>query len=173
MLFSTDRMFDKKHRIEKVELVKRLIRENNYQDYEKTHQQCLALGISVNRVALDRFADKLALIDKAERARHILHEADRMPTQNVVAASTPPVQQQMSAQQLPAQQQMVTQPQQHPAPAHRPQPTPPAPTLQEMTYEQVKQREAEITFELGALKIRENELINELTSLSERLNNKH
>jgi len=43
----------------------------------------------------------------------------------------------------------------------------------DMTYEQVKQREAEITFELGALRIKENALLMELNSLSERLKDKH
>lgn len=43
----------------------------------------------------------------------------------------------------------------------------------DMTYEQVKQREAEITFELGALRIKENALLIELNSLSERLKDKH
>tara|TARA_R110000868_G_scaffold127057_10_gene334503 strand:+ start:3126 stop:3482 length:357 start_codon:yes stop_codon:yes gene_type:complete len=35
-----------------------------------------------------------------------------------------------------------------------------------MTYAQVKQRETEITFELGELKIREHKLLEELNSLS-------
>jgi hypothetical protein len=38
-----------------------------------------------------------------------------------------------------------------------------------MTYAQVKQREMEITFELGELKIREHKLLEELNTLSTKL----
>lgn len=110
-------------------MVKRFIRENNYRDYEKTHNQCIAAGISVNRPALDRFADKLELIDKAERNK--LSFAESQQTSETAAR------------------------------------------VEDMTYEEVKQRETAITFELGALRIKENELLVELTSLSSRLKNKH
>lgn len=117
---------------DKVDLVKRLIRANNYRQYDKTLEQCHALGININRVALTRFADKLELIDKAERNRVI--------------------------KERPAQAQ---------------KPATPNLATRDMTYEQVKQREAEITFELGALRIKENALLMELNSLSERLKEKH
>ena len=38
-----------------------------------------------------------------------------------------------------------------------------------MSYAQVKQRETEITFELGELKIREHKLLEELSALSTML----
>jgi hypothetical protein len=41
--------------------------------------------------------------------------------------------------------------------------------MHSMSYVQVKQRETEITFELGELKIRENKLLEELNSLSKLL----
>lgn len=41
-----------------------------------------------------------------------------------------------------------------------------------MTYEQVKHRETEITFELGELKIKENKLLEELNKLSKMLDSK-
>ena len=119
---------------EKVELVKRLIRANNYRQYDKTLEQCVELGININRIALTRFADKLELIDKAERSRAQRQNAER---QSGSQRSSLPL----------------------------------AP--RDMTYEQVKQREAEITFELGALRIKENALLMELNSLSERLKDKH
>ncbi len=40
-----------------------------------------------------------------------------------------------------------------------------------MTYEQVKRRETEITFELGELKIKESKLLEELNSLANMLEN--
>ncbi|MBT0586313.1 hypothetical protein [Alteromonas oceanisediminis] len=119
---------------EKVELVKRLIRANNYRQYDKTLEQCVELGININRIALTRFADKLELIDKAERSRAQRQQAERQQSNS--STSTP-----LAAR--------------------------------DMTYEQVKQREAEITFELGALRIKENALLMELNSLSERLKDKH
>jgi hypothetical protein len=41
-----------------------------------------------------------------------------------------------------------------------------------MTYEQVKHRETEITFELGEIKIKENKLMEELNKLSNMLDTK-
>ncbi|MFQ3189709.1 MAG: argininosuccinate synthase [Paraglaciecola sp.] len=41
-----------------------------------------------------------------------------------------------------------------------------------MTYEQVKQRETEITFELGELRVKENRLMEELNKLSNLLDSK-
>ncbi|WP_240612766.1 hypothetical protein [Alteromonas flava] len=123
---------------DKVDLVKRLIRANNYRQYDKTLEQCHELGININRVALARFADKLELIDRAERNK-VKREQEARTTA--------------------------------PAPRHTGTTTPLA--TRDMTYEQVKQREAEITFELGALRIKENALLMELNALSERLKDKH
>ncbi|MGB2426202.1 MAG: hypothetical protein ACPH9N_00830 [Alteromonas sp.] len=128
---------------DKVELVKKLIRANNYRQYDRTLEQCHELGININRIALTRFADKLELIDKAERNKAMREKLE------------------------PPRQPMATQSPVEPARA--------VPNLaaRDMTYEQVKQREAEITFELGALRIKENALLMELNSLSERLKDKH
>jgi argininosuccinate synthase len=41
-----------------------------------------------------------------------------------------------------------------------------------MTYEQVKHRETEITFELGELRVKENRLMEELNKLSKMLDSK-
>lgn len=121
---------------DKIDLVKRLIRANNYRQYDKTLEQCHELGININRIALTRFADKLELIDKAERNKAIRKQATEKPS-----STNPSTSPQLAAR--------------------------------DMTYEQVKQREAEITFELGALRIKENALLMELNSLSERLKDKH
>ena len=123
---------------DKVELVKRLIRANNYRQYDKTLEQCTEMGININRIALARFADKLELIDKAERTRTLRQQNEEKQER----APSPP-------------------------------PSTAALAPRDMTYEQVKQREAEITFELGALRIKENALLIELNSLSERLKDKH
>ncbi|GAA0852130.1 hypothetical protein [Aliiglaciecola litoralis] len=194
-------MFEKL-KVEKVELVKRVIRQNNYDQYEKTFRQCSELGLNINRQALDRFANKLELIDKAqlskrqyelhkmelaaqdEKRKRALQQGSRNSYQGqseqgsskdmeleahldsltseelaprTRQAPPPPPPRQPSP--APAQQRQVARPRRRPA-AHG-----------DMTYEQVKQRETEITFELGELKIRENELLQELIRLTETLDN--
>ncbi len=126
---------------DKIDLVKRLIRANNYRQYDKTLEQCHELGININRIALTRFADKLELIDKAERNKAIRKQATESQQAKSAAVGTSNKNTKLAAR--------------------------------DMTYEQVKQREAEITFELGALRIKENALLMELNSLSERLKDKH
>lgn len=126
---------------DKIDLVKRLIRANNYRQYDKTLEQCHELGININRIALTRFADKLELIDKAERNKAIRKQAAESQQVKSAGVGTSNKNTKLAAR--------------------------------DMTYEQVKQREAEITFELGALRIKENALLMELNSLSERLKDKH
>ena len=126
---------------DKIDLVKRLIRANNYRQYDKTLEQCHELGININRIALTRFADKLELIDKAERNKAIRKQATESQQVKSAGVGTSNKNTKLAAR--------------------------------DMTYEQVKQREAEITFELGALRIKENALLMELNSLSERLKDKH
>lgn len=126
---------------DKIDLVKRLIRANNYRQYDKTLEQCHELGININRIALTRFADKLELIDKAERNKALRKQATESQQAKSAAVGTSNKNNKLAAR--------------------------------DMTYEQVKQREAEITFELGALRIKENALLMELNSLSERLKDKH
>ena len=87
---------------------------------------CVNAGINVNRPALVRFADKLALLDSAERKPPKLAQTSTHSTNGVTSFDTP----------------------------------------QPMSYHDIKRREQEITFELGGLKIRENELLRELQSLS-------
>ena len=131
--------------MEKIDIVKRLVRANNYQHCDNTFKQCIELGIHVNREALERFSAKLELIDNAERQK-----ARRN------------------------QQQKLT----HPAPLTNPltqpvKPGKPVPAQSRMSYDEIKQREAEITFELGTMKIREHQLLEELNSLSGKLDSKH
>jgi hypothetical protein len=112
-------------RTDKVETIKKLIRQNNYKNSEKIFEQCMSFGISVNLVSLKRFTEKLELLDRSERSRRI----DKL---------------------------------------HRE--TNEGPVM--MTYEQVKHRETEITFELGELKIKENRLMEELTKINKVLDSK-
>ena len=203
--------------MEKVDIVKRLIRANNYEQCDRTFEQCVELGIQVNRVALGRFAAKLELIDKAERQRNRRNaskpqaqakpQTTRAPSQRQPAAKPTTSLRYEQASNLeiaasPAQQQSAEAPRSQPrevvsnaelnmalqqdALAEMPQViesalnelkanAPSMPVLpEEMTYEQVKQREAEITFELGSMKIREHALLQELNALSEKLGgNRH
>ncbi|MFT4940040.1 MAG: hypothetical protein ACI88A_003091 [Paraglaciecola sp.] len=114
-------MYKQKLQSEKLDIVKRLIRQNNYRNHDTTYDQCTNIGLSVSRTSLARFAEKLELLDRLEKSKRLKED----------------------------------------------------PSLGDMTYEQVKQRETAITFELGELKIRENRLLEELNSLSLRLTSKH
>lgn len=126
-------MYEKKLKVEKVELVKKLIRSNNYNNHDTTLQMCLDAGINVNMPALVRFADKLALLDNIDKPQL---DFDEEPNQNLLRG----IQSGGFAKQ-------------------------------NLGYDEVKRREQEITFELGALRIREHELLNELQSLSTSLKN--
>ena len=108
-----------KHKLqsEKLEVIKRLIRQNNYLNHDKTYEQCSEIGFNVNPTSLARFSEKLELLDRLEESK----------LSNDGSATS------------------------------------------FMSYEQIKERERAITFELGELKIRENKLMEELTSLSRRL----
>lgn len=115
-------MLSGKSKTEQVDVIKQLIRQNNYKDTDLTFKQCLHMGVSVNLHSLSRFAEKLELLDRAERNKQV--------NQNKLASP---------------------------------------PAMHSMSYMQVKQRETEITFELGELKIRENKLLEELNGLSKML----
>jgi hypothetical protein len=117
-------MLSDKSRSDKVEKIKNLIRKNDYRNSEKTYQQCMEFGISVNLNALSRFSEKLELLDRAVRTRRL----DQLHQEHSHGAS--------------------------------------------MTYEQVKHRETEITFELGELRVKENRLMEELNKLSIMLDSK-
>ncbi|GAB5380682.1 MAG: hypothetical protein Alis3KO_20140 [Aliiglaciecola sp.] len=187
-------MFEKL-KVEKVELVKRVIRQNNYDQYEKTHRQCVELGLNINRQALDRFANKLELIDKAQLSKrqfelHKLEIAaqeqkERRQQQHVSKSATnqPPASLRSNKdRELDAhleqydesytEEAVISTPQppkRRVAPQQKNKMTRHGSMPGDMTYEQVKQRETEITFELGELKIRENELLQELIRLTEAL----
>ncbi len=185
-------MFDKL-KVEKVELVKRVIRQNNYDQFEKTHRQCLELGLNINRSALDRFASKLELIDKAQLSKRqqelqkLDYAAQQAREERMRQHSAKPIyQQQVIDEQYPTPEELQAERAQRnktapPPPSQRvvssnvsrePQQRTsrrPSTHAPEMTYEQVKQRETEITFALGELKIRENELLQELINLTEML----
>ena len=118
-------MQDNDSRSDKVERIKNLIRQNNYKDPEKTYEQCMNYGISVNLSSLTRFTEKLELLDRADRSKRI----DNLHKENQKAEKV-------------------------------------------LSYEQVKHRETEITFQLGELKIKENKLLEELNKLSKMLDTK-
>lgn len=181
-------MFDGKMKDEKVEMVKRIIRQNSYHQYEKTHSQCLHLGLNVNRSALDRFANKLELIDKAilskrQQELHKLEQQERKSRQKQKSETSKSAMYQQEVYEpdfsgaaelesrAPAKQVQRSAPAPKPSnkQAKQRSTSTPARTQHVMSYEQVKQRETEITFALGELKIRENELLQELISLTEML----
>jgi arginine repressor len=118
-------MFGDNSRSDKVETIKKLIRQNNYKNSNKVYEQCMGFGISVNLTSLTRFIEKLELLDRSDRSK-------RLERLHLEKSQTPTM----------------------------------------MTYEQVKHRETEITFELGELRIKENKLMEELNKISQLLDSK-
>jgi len=196
--------------MEKIDIVKRLIRSNNYQQIERVYLRCIELGIHVNRTALSRFAQKLELIDRAERQakrKKNLSEFGFEPQTKTVYSNKQNADMALSAEPK------TTNQTEHPAPqpvvAHQPpvvhssqaQTTtttlPPSTatdspllaisqesvsslpvssqenTKKTISYGEAKRRETEITFELGALKIKEHALLEELNELAQIIEDKH
>lgn len=129
-------MFNKKLQVEKVEMVKKIIRKYNYSDYASTHKECVELGLNVNRPALDRFGEKLQMLDSQAKSKSKLMFED-----------TPEPPKQEGSIELSSD-----------VPANG-------------SYTQFTSRAEEITFELGALRIRENELLKELSQIRKRTSN--
>lgn len=157
-------------------MVKRIIRQNNYHQYEKTHTQCLDLGLNVNRHALDRFANKLELIDKAELSKrqyelNQIEYAKRQELDPLHESSLGASSEQQHHSQISKPHSMEPRSAERAVPQKHKKRVKSG-SVHALTYEQVKQRETEITFALGELKIRENELLQELITLTEMLDTK-
>lgn len=136
-------MFNKKLQIEKVEMVKKIIRQNSYLNFDKSHKQCIELGIRVNRPALDNFGKKLKQLDLAKKPKSsIAQDNNRTHSGGEILEFKKPDSKGNSHAVI---------------------------DIVSMTLEEAKQREMEITYELGELKIKENTLLNELAVISKKL----
>ena len=132
-------MFNKKLQVEKVEMVKKIIRKYDYGNYEQTHKECVELGLNVNRPALDRFGEKLQMLDSQAKSKSkILFDDEPSPDkhQGSIELADDAVE-----------------------------------TAKTANYSQFASRADEITFELGALKIRESELLQELSNIRKKTSN--
>ncbi|MCY7293830.1 hypothetical protein [Alteromonas sp. a30] len=130
-------MFGKKLKVEKVELVKKIIRQYNYTDFEKAHQECVGLGIKVNRPALDNFALKLKQLDTAEKPKLDLSPPPIHQTRGSLVDYFDNVREGIATF------------------SHI--------EVDSMTAEQASERKNAITLELGELKIKEHALLQELS----------
>ena len=133
-------MFNKKLQVEKVEMVKKIIRKYDYGNYAQSHKECVELGLNVNRPALDRFGEKLQMLDSQAKSKSRMlfddDEAAASKPQGSIELSSDPVGESKSG-----------------------------------GYSQFASRSDEITFELGALKIREDELLRELIQIRKKTSN--
>ena len=121
-------MFNKKLQVEKVEMVKKIIRKYDYGNYAQTHKECVELGLNVNRPALDRFGEKLQMLDSQAKSKSKVmfdDEVEGKGPQGSIELSNDPV----------------------------------ASAGKSLNFSQFSSRAEEITYELGALKIREAELL--------------
>lgn len=134
-------MFNKKLQVEKVELVKKIIRKYDYSNFELTHKECIELGLKVNRPALDRFGEKLQQMDTKAKAK--LDFDDKEDDKGSIEI----------------------------IPQTASEPSPNLPESTSGSFTQFKNRADEITFELGSLRIRENELLSELSSIKKKTSN--
>lgn len=135
-------MFNKKLQVEKVEMVKKIIRKYDYSNFEATHKECVELGLNVNRPALDRFGEKLQMLDSQAKSKSKVLDSDVDAVEG-------------SQDSLDSLQPELPQPN--------------APTSTH--YSQFGSRADEITFELGALKIKESELLKELSEIRRKSSN--
>jgi hypothetical protein len=145
-------MYEKKLRVEKLEIVKQLIRKNDYNQYDKTYTECMELGLKVRRPALDRFADKLALLDKKSPPSLDFEQ----PTQHKVKSD------EMFGDEYDLDKKEFIQ-----LGEEKIQSSGKTYKIYE-TFEAMEQRQSEITFELGTLKIKEHELLTELSQLKHK-----
>ncbi|UAA40635.1 hypothetical protein KIH87_09960 [Paraneptunicella aestuarii] len=135
-------MFDKKLQVEKVEMVKKIIRQNSYLNFDKSHKQCIELGIRVNRPALDNFGKKLKQLDLAKKPPNAKEQnSNRIHSGGEILEFKKPGSNGKSNVAI---------------------------DIVSMTLEEAKQRETEITYELGELKIKENALLNELAVINKK-----
>lgn len=145
-------MYDKKLRVEKLEIVKRLIRKNHYNQYDKTHNECIELGLNVRRAALDKLADKLALLDKKSPPTLDFQKSPEHQTKPEETFGDEHGEENQTFIELGDSSTVKTQ---HTSKPYK-------------SYEEMEQRQSEITFELGTLKIKEHELLTELSQLKHK-----
>lgn len=132
-------------------MVKKIIRKYDYSNFEQTHKECIEMGLKVNRPALDRFGERLQQLDN--KAKATLEFDDHEDTRHETIELSPDY--------------------------HNgtPSGTPSGTTFQDSHTEgnkdftQFKDRADEITYELGSLRIRENELLKELSTIKKKLSN--
>jgi hypothetical protein len=142
-------MYDKKLRVEKLEIVKRLIRKNDYNQYDKTHNECIELGLNVRRAALDKLADKLALLDKKTPPTLDFDKDPKHKTRTDEVFGDEYNLDNKDFLQLDSEVSTRTQ-------------------NTNVSYEGMEKRQNEITFELGTLKIKEHALLTELSQLKHK-----
>ena len=148
--------------MEKLETVKSLVRANNYKNNDVTYKQCLEMGVSVNRVGLEIFARKLRAMDRAE-------EIEAHKNQSMQSSHSSPLQSERmmdfekssieygSGIQLSSDEGNVG--------FGKVTNIASIETRRQMPGYSPTERKKEITFELGTIKVREYELLQELNML--------
>ena len=145
--------------MEKLETVKRLVRQNNYKNNDITYKQCQELGVTVNRVGLEIFARKLRAMDRAEEInsmnKHSMSGADTAVNQHQSLSF------ETSSQTPGAYSNTYRQGSYH----SNVTPLTKAEAYRKPLIKDPAERKREITLELGTIKVREYELLKELNFL--------
>lgn len=140
--------------MEKLETVKKLVRANDYRNNDITFKQCLELGVEVNRVGLEIFAKKLRAMDHAaniESAKGPYVPESEADDESTASFAKKPL-------NYAVEQAIHTESFNHSNITS-------LNTVSNGTNGQQfdpKVRKKEITFELGSIRIREQELLKEL-----------
>lgn len=147
--------------MEKLETVKRLVRENNYKNNDITYKQCQELGVTVNRVGLEIFARKLRTMDRAEEVNS--HKLHSMAEETRQATSRRTLTFERSSVELGSFNSVSPYASHSSNITHLNQVEN---RRQSGTFDPAE-RKREITFELGTIKVREQQLLIELNSLDD------
>lgn len=148
--------------MEKLETVKSLVRANNYKNNDVTYKQCLDMGVSVNRVGLEIFARKLRAMDRAEEIEaHKNHSMQYSQSQRLHGESMLSFEKSSieygSGYQRPSSGTV--------AELKKVSNIANLESRRKMPGYSPSERKKEITFELGSIKVREYELLQELNLL--------
>ncbi|GGF57670.1 hypothetical protein [Alteromonas lipolytica] len=155
--------------MEKLETVKRLVRQNNYKNNDITFKQCQDLGVTVNRVGLEIFARKLRAMDRAEEIN--LYKEQPMEQAHTSVQPSATLSFEKSSVELGNYSEHYRARTQVSNVTHLSK----AEVLRKPLPNDPAERKREITFELGTIKVREHELLQELNSIEhkERLAGAH
>lgn len=152
-------MLKSKDKLQKVEMIKKIVRQHEYGDMRKAHQQCIEMGLNVNVAALMVFAKRLKQTDFSARpsnSKELFSDTAVEEDDSIVIVAPDSTEQlkdnaTKTAEALAKlnQSKAITD-------------------LDNLQSERAMSREQAIQYQLGQLKIREHNLMEELAKIKKR-----